>query len=83
MKSIGVIVLGIILIISLSVQFYSFYRFKSVGARFTSQDGQELCLRIQILEHYSIGFKQSGLLGTECNYYPQLPKSKVEEGEVK
>lgn len=78
MKSLGVVVLGIILIVSLSVQFYSFYRFKSVGARFTAQDGQNLCQRIQILEYYSIGFKQSGIPKMECNYYP-TPNVRVDE----
>lgn len=73
-KHITTIVIGVILLISLGLQFYQFYHFMNQGARFTSQDGQRLCERVKILEHYSYGFQASKVPPTECNYYEEKAK---------
>ena len=44
------IVLGIIFSLSLMVQVWQLYRFVNAGPRFTAQDGQALCERVQKLE---------------------------------
>ena len=43
-------------------------QFLAAGPRFTAQDGQRLCERVAQLEQQSIGFKQSGLATTVCDY---------------
>lgn len=44
------IILGIIFSLSLAFQFWQLYRFVNQGARFTADDGQALCERVQKLE---------------------------------
>lgn len=70
-KNILILVVGLFLIVTLSYHFYSVYKFTSVGPRFTAKDGQALCRRIQVLEHYSYGFQASKVPGTECHYYEE------------
>lgn len=43
--------------------------FMQKGARFTSQDGQDLCLRIQRLEAVSYGYHDRGGSPLPCEYY--------------
>lgn len=42
--------------------------FMQKGARFTAQDGQELCERIRALEQFSYGFKDAGRTPLNCEY---------------
>lgn len=42
--------------------------FMKAGPRFTAKDGQELCLRIQRLEHASYGFRDLGYVSLGCDY---------------
>lgn len=67
MKNVGII-LGIIISINIVFQAISWYSFKNAGARFTADDGQELCLRIKRLEEVSIGFKDKSYPIMSCDY---------------
>ena len=41
---------------------------RSIGPRFTAQDGQELCERVKALEEHSYGFANAGLKVLDCRY---------------
>ena len=62
------IVLGIVFSLSLIFQIWQLYRFVSAGPRFTAQDGQELCMRVQALESVSYGYRDSGKQPLNCDY---------------
>ena len=57
------IALGIIAAASITTQFIQSQRFMQKGPRFTAQDGQHLCERIQHLE------QASRLTPGPCHYY--------------
>ena len=42
--------------------------FVSAGPRFTSQDGQELCERVKVLESFSYGYRDAGKKPLGCRY---------------
>lgn len=62
------IVLWTIFSLSLVSQAWQLYRFVNQGARFTAEDGQELCRRIQALEAVSYGYRDAGRKPVDCNY---------------
>lgn len=62
--------LGMIFSASLIFQAWQLYRFMHQGARFTAQDGQELCLRVQELERRSNGYQDAGKTPLPCDYIP-------------
>ena len=62
------IVIAIVVSLSLGFQIWQLYRFMNQGARFTAQDGQQLCERIATLERHSIGFQHSVVVSEPCDY---------------
>lgn len=60
--------IGVLIAGSVLFQFFQIYAFMSAGPRFTAQDGQELCQRVQALEKYSYGFHDAGKRVDSCNY---------------
>jgi flagellar basal body-associated protein FliL len=55
-------ILMVLFVLSLAYQMYSFWSFKQQGKRFTSTNGQELCMRIQELE------VKTGIEPKRCDY---------------
>jgi len=49
-SSIITYIITIVLLLSVSFQFYYYNKFMSKGPRFTAYDGQELCERVKRLE---------------------------------
>ena len=47
------------------------HAFMAQGARFTAQDGQDLCERVRALEERSYGFKDAGKTPMSCDYGTQ------------
>lgn len=62
------IVLGLIASISLIFQYKQWYDFKNKGKRFTADNGQELCLRVQRLEEHYNALNYNHLPKMGCNY---------------
>jgi len=58
---------------------YQFESFVSKGARFTAQDGQVLCKRVQALEIASYGYRDAGKKPLDCDYLK--PRENVIAGE--
>jgi hypothetical protein len=57
--------LGILFSGSLVIQAWQLWKFVNQGARFTAEDGQALCLRIQAMEQRLYG---SGETSGPCEY---------------
>jgi hypothetical protein len=51
--------------------------FINAGPRFTAKDGQKLCERVRELEKLSRGFKESGKLSVDCDYFSSEIKLKT------
>lgn len=66
-----VIILLLISIIHTWIQIASMQRFVNKGARFTAQDGQQLCERVKQLERYSYGYRDARKAAMPCNYLEQ------------
>lgn len=58
-RKIGIGLLMLFVILSTVYQLFDLYRFVNSGARFTLQDGQALCARVQRLEARA-GFTPEG-----------------------
>lgn len=62
LRKIGIILLAAFVVLSTLYQLFDLYRFVNSGARFTLQDGQVLCARVQRLEAYA------ELLPRDCEF---------------
>lgn len=62
------VILGAFIAGSVGFQFYQIYTFMNAGSRFTAQDGQSLCRRVQELERRSYGFRDAGKVLGRCDY---------------
>jgi hypothetical protein len=45
-----------------------YFYFRHAGARFTAQDGQDLCIVVRDIAKYSYGYQQLGNTLPECHY---------------
>ncbi len=45
-----------------------YFYFRHQGARFTAQDGQDLCIVVHEIAKHSIGYQQSGKPLPACHY---------------
>lgn len=52
-RKIGIVFLVSFVILSTIYQLFDLYRFVNSGARFTLEDGQQLCARVQRLEAHA------------------------------
>jgi hypothetical protein len=65
-------IVGVIFAGSVGFQGYQLYKFMHAGARFTANDGKELCEHMNIIAMHSIGFQQSGLPLLDCKKYLRI-----------
>lgn len=49
-------------------QLWQIWNFQQQGARFTAQDGQQLCERVADLERRSYGYRDAGKMPLTCDY---------------
>lgn len=47
-----------------------YFYFRHAGARFTAQDGQDLCIVVHEIAKHSISYQQSGQPMPRCEYAP-------------
>ena len=45
-----------------------YFYFRHAGARFTAQDGQDLCIVVREIAKHSYGYQQAGKTLPECHY---------------